>query len=108
MSSVFELQNLELNVQTHEGASLSIDVVELEMFLQDTIHKLTGDTDRIVTTAEIVPLVKEWFDKRGETVNFGETWQIIQAARKLFEEGKKKLGERMTCLTISADSIQDS
>lgn len=91
MSAQLELENLTLPVKLANGTEHIFDIVEVEMFLQETISK-AGSNDVTVPAHELIPIFQGWAgESKGVTLAPSEAWQIMKLCRQRFEESKKKL-----------------
>lgn len=95
VNNVFELENLTYAVKIPEDESiLNLDIVRIEMEIRDIQESLgdKGTNPKAITEALIPFLSRELqFD-----VSFGEAYQLMFIVRRKFEEGKKKLEERLS------------
>lgn len=88
---MLELENLNLELKLSDGTEAVFDIVEVEMFLQETIFKF-GSNERVVNAYEIVPPFQQWSEQQKNfKLTYSEAWQIMKLCRQRFDQGKKKL-----------------
>lgn len=88
---MLELENLTLPVKLSNDTEHTFDIVEVEMFLQETISE-SGEKDTVVPAHKLIPLFQSWAGgTKGIELTSSEAWQIMKLCRKKFEESKKKL-----------------
>lgn len=91
MSDKLKLESTTVSVTLPNEEELTVDAIEVEMFLQEIRTSLGGETNRPVFTYEVVPKFQDWLEKKtNKPVEYGIAWQLLNACRNRFEEVKKK------------------